>query len=141
MRYAERNALRAGLIKRAEDWRWGSLLLRSQPVEERPWLVKPSDPTLPRRWVEIVNRPQTEAEVEALRRCIQRGTPFGTAAWQQSSVIRLGLESTIRPRGRPKPPVKDLTPFLTPDPTNSPSPTSQRTLQVSRTSRAHIRAS
>ncbi|MFV0442003.1 MAG: hypothetical protein ACK5Q5_00375, partial [Planctomycetaceae bacterium] len=73
-----------------------------RPAAERPWLVKLDDPSLPRRWVEIVNRPQSEAEVAALRQSVQRGTPFGTEAWCHSSVIRLGLESTIRPRGRPR---------------------------------------
>ena len=31
MRYVERNALRANLVERAEDWRWGN---RSRPVED-----------------------------------------------------------------------------------------------------------
>ncbi|WP_406700058.1 hypothetical protein V5E97_14570 [Singulisphaera sp. Ch08] len=31
-RYMERNALRANLISRAEDWRWGSLWQRRQQV-------------------------------------------------------------------------------------------------------------
>jgi len=30
LRYVERNALRAGMVERAEDWRWGSL--RSAPA-------------------------------------------------------------------------------------------------------------
>ena len=30
MRYVERNALRTGLVEQAEDWRWGTLFLRSQ---------------------------------------------------------------------------------------------------------------
>jgi putative transposase len=107
MRYAERNALRAGLAARSEDWRWGTLHLRSQPVEVRPWLILPSDPNLPRRWIEMVNRPQSVAEVEALRRSVQRGTPFGSEVWCRSSAIRLGLESTIRPRGRPRRPNKE----------------------------------
>jgi putative transposase len=55
----------------------------------------------------MVNRPQSVAEVEALRRSVQRGTPFGSEVWCRSSVIRLGLESTIRPRGRPRRPNKE----------------------------------
>jgi len=31
-------------------------------------------------WVEHVNGPQTEAELAALRRCVQRGSPFGEGA-------------------------------------------------------------
>jgi hypothetical protein len=46
--------------------------------------------------------PQTEAELAALRRCVQRGSPFGEGAWCDQIVRRLGLESTLRPQGRPK---------------------------------------
>ena len=53
-------------------------------------------------WVEHVNGPQTEAELAALRRCVQRGSPFGEGAWCDQIVRRLGLESTLRPQGRPK---------------------------------------
>ena len=36
-RYVERNALRAGLTRRAEDWRWGSLWRRERgPARPRP---------------------------------------------------------------------------------------------------------
>lgn len=36
MRYAERNALRANLVERAEDWRWGSLNWRAAPRPPPP---------------------------------------------------------------------------------------------------------
>jgi len=99
-RYVERNALRANLVKRAEHWRWGSLrcwqqgtgkgLLAPWPLRRRPG------------WVEHVNAPQTEAELSALRHCVKRGCPFGETSWCEKMVRRLGLESTQRPRGRPK---------------------------------------
>ena len=57
---------------------------------------------LPQDWVEYVNAPQTEAEVEALRRSVKRGSPFGSPAWQKPMAIRLGLGHTLRPIGRPK---------------------------------------
>ena len=101
MRYVERNALRASLVERAEDWRWGTLCLRTQR-DVPPWLILPTDPRLPRQWRAHVNKPQTDAEVTALRNCIRRDCPFGTDAWCRSSVARLGLESTRRPRGRPR---------------------------------------
>ncbi len=49
-----------------------------------------------------MNEPQSEAEVKAIQTCIRRGSPFGSDTWTQSSVIRLGLERTRRPRGWPK---------------------------------------
>jgi putative transposase len=49
-----------------------------------------------------VSQPQTEAELVALRRSVQRGVPFGDATWTKRAVSQLGLETTLRPRGRPK---------------------------------------
>ncbi len=40
-RYVERNALRAGLVTRAENWRWGSLWRWQQQVEPEPALLSP----------------------------------------------------------------------------------------------------
>ena len=59
---------------------------------------------LPRRtdWLQIVNQPQAEAEVAALRCCVHRGRPFGDPNWVTDTAKRLGLEWTIRPRGKPK---------------------------------------
>jgi putative transposase len=99
-RYVERNALRAKLVRRAEDWNWGSLhrwqqgaaqpLLAAWPLARRPG------------WIAHVNAPQSESELAALRRSVNRGRPFGEPSWSKRTVRRLGLESTLRPRGRPK---------------------------------------
>ena len=51
---------------------------------------------------EIDKQRQTEAEVAALRCCLNRGRPIGETNWVTDTAKRLGLESTIRPRRRPK---------------------------------------
>ena len=56
----------------------------------------------PTDWLQLVNQPQTEAEVAALRCCVNRGRPFGNLKWVTDTAKRLGLECTVRPRGRPK---------------------------------------
>ncbi len=99
-RYVERNALTAKLVKRAEDYRWGSLynwLGGESPIELAPWPVR----RLP-RWVERVNAALSQKEFDALERSETRGIPFGDETWTESTIKRLGLESTSRPRGRPK---------------------------------------
>ncbi len=64
-------------------------------------------------WVEHVNAPQTRSEVVAVRRSVQRGSPFGDESWSARAVRRLKLESTTRPRGRPQTEQNwFLTPFL-----------------------------
>jgi putative transposase len=57
---------------------------------------------LPRDWEAFVNAPQTDAEVRALRESFLRGRPFGTEAWSRRTATRLGLQPTLRPRGRPR---------------------------------------
>jgi putative transposase len=102
MRYVERNPLRANSVERAEDWMWSLAHARLLVPSERRWLSIPTKPALPSDWRTWVNTPETEAEVEALRNSVRKGTPFGNDRWVRSSVVRLGLETTLRPRGRPK---------------------------------------
>jgi putative transposase len=102
LRYVERNPLRAGLVRRAEKWRWGSLHRRMYGTpDERALLTEPSVP-LGRSWCDYVQEAQTEAELEAIRRCVTRGQPYGGEKWRSRVTRRLGLEHTFRPRGRPR---------------------------------------
>jgi putative transposase len=103
-RYVERNALRAGLVERAEQWRWGSLWWAlHKPMGSSPAVPLSRWPVArPRNWVERVNAPLTRAEEQALLRCIDRSQPYGSPDWQMATASRLGLESAFRPRGRPK---------------------------------------
>jgi putative transposase len=100
LRYAERNPLRAKLTRTAEAWPWSSLHLR-QPSAD-PGILVPGPVPVGPDWLAHVNQPQTEAEVLALRHSIARGAPFGTDRWQRLAARRLGLESSLQPRGRPK---------------------------------------
>ena len=102
-RYVERNALRANLVARAEDWQWSSLYQRRQrrTPEDYPALTDwPLE--RPRNWLSYVNGVETDSELEALRVSVNRGRPFGSESWQKQTAARLGLESTFRSRGRPK---------------------------------------
>jgi putative transposase len=101
-RYVERNALRANLVAQVEDWKWGSL---------SRWLAKPApDPKLlspwplPRlpNWKDRVNQPLSEKKLKAIRWSVKRGSQFGIENWTESIAHRLDLESTLRPRGRPR---------------------------------------
>jgi putative transposase len=99
-RYVERNPLRANLVPKAETWRWGSLWHRLHDTAELfldPW---PMD--IPSGWVAHVNAPESELELAALRRSVVRGSPFGAESWRTTTAKKLGLLSTLRPRGRPR---------------------------------------
>lgn len=47
-----------------------------------------------------VNRPMTEAEEERLRECVRRGASYGDESWIAQTASALGLESSVRTRGR-----------------------------------------
>ena len=57
---------------------------------------------MPANWLERVNQTDDAQELEALRRSVQRGRPFGQPEWQKEIAKRLGLESAYRPTGRPR---------------------------------------
>jgi putative transposase len=101
-RYVERNALRAKLVRQAENWRWSSLWRRAQGDPKLTTWLSGWPVDLPRNWVARVNRPETGEELDALRLSVQRGRPFGEEGWVQRMAKRFGMESTLRPRGRPK---------------------------------------
>ena len=98
-RYSERNPVRAGLAERAPDGRWSSASL-SRGDEPPP--LDPGPVPRPAAWLEHVHAPQTEAELEALRECIRRRRPYGADAWVERAAGPLGLEASLRPRGRPR---------------------------------------
>lgn len=101
LRFVERNALQAGLSRRAESWPHGSLYAAVRgkgPVTLEP--IPEKDEI--KAWVKQVNQSLSEAELAAMRHCIARGTPFGEESWQRRTASELGLESTLRPRGRPR---------------------------------------
>jgi putative transposase len=99
LRYVERNPLRAKLVRRAEQWRWSSL--RCWDEKERPTYLNDGPVDRGRDWAAWVNEPLTEAELRVVRHSVHRGTPLGSPRWANATARRLGLEASLRPRGRP----------------------------------------
>ena len=100
-RYVERNSLRASLVRRAEEWRWCSLWHRvnGDDVARTSLAAWPVDQ--PKSWMSLVNEPPPDKELERLRQCVIRGRPLGSEGWTLRIADRLGLSSSLRPRGRP----------------------------------------
>jgi putative transposase len=97
LRYVEANALRAGLVDRAEDWRWSSAADLKSPDGRQ--LVSDWPVPRPRDWLRYVNRGIPAEELASLRVCARRGRPYGDQGWVTSTATEYGLESTLRPRG------------------------------------------
>lgn len=101
-RYIHANARRAGLVKRAEEWRWSDAMHRHDlPLAQ--WPVG-----RPRNWIRRVNDPMDEATAGAVETSIQRGRPYGSDEWIKRTARRLNLNNTLRARGRPRKPAKQL---------------------------------
>ena len=67
------------------DWQ---ILIDEIPVE------------LPKGWGRYVDGALRGKELNMLRQSVSRQSPYGTLAWQMKMSRELGLESTLRPRGR-----------------------------------------
>lgn len=100
LRYIEGNPVRAGLVNSAKKWLWSSH--RERIAEESRSLIDEIPIELPKDWGRYVDEPLTKRELENLRQSVVRLSPFGNAEWQQQICRSLGLECTIRPRGRPR---------------------------------------
>jgi putative transposase len=100
LRYVESNPVRAELVSHAADWRWSSaphwarreclLIPAAGPVERGP------------RWLTRVNRPLSAGDLSRIRSSVTRGAPLGTEDWSQATAVRMGLQASLRPRGRPR---------------------------------------
>ena len=101
-RYVERNALSAGVVKRAEDYRWSSLWAQRQGPPEIRALLSPWPIERPRNWLTLVNTPLTPKELARVRLAAQRGQPFGNPPWVARTAEKLSLEHTLRSEGRPR---------------------------------------
>ena len=100
MRYIEANPLRAKLVKRAGDWHWSSLAVR-QGLEV-PFELSEGPLKLPVNWDKLVNQIEPDSQLDGLKNSINRGAPFGKTNWEIKTASRMNLESTLRPKGRPK---------------------------------------
>ena len=88
------------LVERAETWPWSSL--RGVTGARRPTMLHAGPVPRPRDWLARVNRAETPAELEALRRSVTKGTPLGSPRWVTRTAARLDIPHTLRDRGRPK---------------------------------------
>ena len=52
-------------------------------------------------WLGHVTVAQTEAELTAIRRSVNRDSPFGDDTWPDGATEKLGLDITTRPHGLP----------------------------------------
>jgi putative transposase len=101
-RYVERNAVQAKLVSKAQDWQWCSLWQRMQGNSENQLKLSAWPVARPDDWLKLVDAGQSDEDVKIVKQCIMRERPFGSRKWLMRMVNRFGLETTIRPKGRPR---------------------------------------
>ena len=57
---------------------------------------------MPQDWTERIHAAETEAELDAVRRSVDRSQPFGSETRQKRTAKLLDLEYTFHKPGRPK---------------------------------------
>jgi putative transposase len=100
LRYVEANPVRAGMVDFADLWSWSSHNQRIGKISAD--LIDNPPIEMPLAWAEWVNRAIGDAELKAIRKSVNRQAPFGESSWQYKICQQLGMESVLRPCGRPK---------------------------------------
>ena len=102
VRYVEQNPLRAGLVKRAQDWQWSSLFRRKRSTAQDRKLLATLPTELPSNYLASVNELLVESKLEMVRTSITKGAPFGSGAWTRTMIERYDMGATQRGPGRPR---------------------------------------
>ena len=69
LRYVERNPVDAGLVRSAAEWRWSSLADR---LSNRHGILSPDPVGLPIGWLELVDQPLPQREVDEIHSSLRR---------------------------------------------------------------------
>lgn len=102
IKYIERNAVRARLVKSCEDWRWGSAWRRMHGTTQQKKLIDAPLVPLPDHYRQWINIAEQHEDVTSIRRSVNKGVPYGRERWIDKMVTTYHLETTLRSAGRPK---------------------------------------
>jgi putative transposase len=103
--YVERNPVRAGMIRRAEDYRWSSASAHCRLVND---YVLTKDPVWTDRlnsigeWSKWLAWAEQSEDLATLRRHAERSLPCGADDFVTELEVRTGQTLRLTPRGRPK---------------------------------------
>ena len=89
------------MVKTSTDWPWSSLAVR-QGIDKAGLRISAGPVPLPPKWGRLVDLLPNEPDLKKLENCMRRGCPYGHEDWIDKVVKEMDLESTLRPRGRPK---------------------------------------
>ncbi len=100
-RYVAQNPVRAGLVERAEDWRWSSARAHLAERDDDAVRVAPLLERIP-DWTAFLGANEADAMLETLRQHGRTGRPLGAAAWLETLEVTTGRRLRPALPGRPK---------------------------------------
>lgn len=102
VKYVEQNALKAKLVKKAQDWKWSSLWRRENGTKKQKKLLSSWPISKPKDYLSWLNTILPLEGEEIIERSIIKSNPYGEDYWVDNIVKKFGLEQTLRRVGRPK---------------------------------------
>lgn len=102
IKYVERNAVRAKLVRRCEEWRWGSAWMRIHGTSEQKKFLDEIPTELPDDYIKWINTEDKSDDLDMIRNSVNKSVPYGKELWVEKMVSKHHLESTLRSPGRPK---------------------------------------
>ena len=102
IKYVERNPVRAKLVKKCEDWQWGSAYRRIYGTKDEKKLVDNPPTDLPLQYSSWINSFEDSKIVQSIRDSVIKGSPYGRDVWVEKMVITHNLQPTLRSPGRPR---------------------------------------
>jgi REP-associated tyrosine transposase len=93
LRYVLQNPVRSGLGASVNDWTWSSWC--------RKELADPCPVEVESNWITRVDEPISAPQLASIRESVNRQRPFGETDWRTGIASLFGLETAMRPRGRP----------------------------------------
>ena len=97
-RYVELNPVRAGLVRRAQDWRWSSARAHLAGKNDRAVIVRPLLELVP-DWAAFLRGGLNREEYEAIRAGERTGRPLGSSAFVKGLERRLKRPLAPQKRG------------------------------------------
>ena len=76
LKYIERNPVRAGLVTKAEVWKWGSAFERINGVLKGKKLLGESPVDLPKQYLHWINQIEAAEELKLVRRSVNTGMQY-----------------------------------------------------------------
>lgn len=102
VKYVEQNALKAKVVKKAQDWKWSSVWRRENGTTKQKKLLSSWPVSKPKDYLSWINTILPLEKEEIIERSIIKSNPYGEDYWVGNIVEKFGLEQTVRRVGRPK---------------------------------------